>query len=1670
MPSLLAHLLTGFDARILRVDAPGEQPARTVLSTLLAALKDPPATALTAADCLPRGCTGRPPTLDDTWQSWCARTTAVLIDPGRSTMDERLAGTGGHDSTVVEYSAGPDSGHAHALPPGTWTLGRTHDADRPVADPFLSRTPLLVGNGPGGLTVHTHDCGEYTVPIDPAGPRSLRLGSTRLSIHPTGPPADLGPVSLRWPEPPEVRPPEAPSWIFYLLPLVLGIVLVLVTGMWWFLLFTLSGPLTAGVRWRMETRRWKRESAESVVDYRQALTDYAAEVSPRIDLATGAAAATPLESGLVVLGYGRALSPDTLTGHPTLDSADRRADRNAVPPGITRLLDRFSVPAAVIDGSSGAITIDVGSRGARSSTSGGTDGALTGRDAAGERAAGSGPVDRRTVDDGSIGTAPAGAGSSGTAPAGTGSTGTGSSGTGPAGTGSAIGRSSAGGSPGSRGPVGSSSVGSRSVGSRSVGSSSVGNRSVGSGSGNQGTVHPVLEDCALLFDPSAADLDISGVPEVVGDIVLAVIASGHRLGLPVSFVDSSVIEAFPELTGYGVDLTSVDDPMRRTAHPGITVALRSLPVAPAPSGSRVDLHPPDDREGRPHALVTPAGVPSTGTGDAFATARDGTLLRLRSAVPDSTPSPDDSSPADSTPVTVGVPVFDDAPRTDPGTRHPVAVRHRPDDSAEQVTVSIRCPASAPNVDAHGRAAPRASPTGGVVPRWRIDCPTPLSTAELSLTDPQRPRRHPVPLGGTIELRRLRPERFLRLVPPPAAPAGTVPPSRTLAELLTERDDRKAVPEDNATGATGGSGAADADRTHEPGARTDARAGPGSARPHDWSTGWGSAQDNTAPIGAAANEASPTEAAEPRTASTAPAPAGAARVPLGSTATGALLIDLVEDGPHALVAGTTGSGKSVLLQTWVTALSAALSPDELRFVLIDFKGGAAFAPFAELVHVDAVVDNLEPTQAMRALRSLRAEILRREALLAEQRCPDIDTLNAAAHARGRSTTLPRIVVVIDEFQALVQDNPAGVEMIESLTALGRSLGIHLVLATQRPSGIVTSRMKANITLRIALRVRDSADSIEVIGTEAAAHLRPDDPGAALLSRAGPPELFRAAQVSTTRSTPTATLPRVEWTALLGRRPSPRSSPRHTAMTGSAVLPTSGPAAAALTVPALVEASRHFLTRSTGDRRRIVLPPMPSSHSPASPSDLGLLDFPDENRTERWVWDPARDGSVIITGGRGRGTSTAVRALAAAAMSSGHRVVHLTRNPSGLHQAHRPEVRESLEVGRRGEGITGPDACTGPGEYVVADHAEVWTVEYLLGLLETDVDPEPMMICIDDFDALRRTLEGTRRLTRLEALLTAGPGRAPVSFVVAAGRRILHSPVAAQARTRVVFPPADAQETAHLGIPTRRFSGVWPPGRAVILGPVAAAAGAQGADVQLSHLSSDPTALGHSAPPDPDGGSPAVRASMIDAHGFDRRTGADHWVHRSAHRRSGGTSSFEAGSPTAATGTADGAALMTGASPRGPVRCAGVEVGVGPCGEPVTWIPDVDGPVLSVRAGAALAPRLVASVEQAWILDGPHRPLVAVPEAHLADPPHLTTAFTAPACVIGYPLQHTPGYSSPLARAPGLGPTLVIGARTAGELAEVGLRELTTVPGGSTRGWFVTAERAIPVDVAHLLGQA
>lgn len=221
-----------------------------------------------------------------------------------------------------------------------------------------------------------------------------------------------------------------------------------------------------------------------------------------------------------------------------------------------------------------------------------------------------------------------------------------------------------------------------------------------------------------------------------------------------------------------------------------------------------------------------------------------------------------------------------------------------------------------------------------------------------------------------------------------------------------------------------------------------------------------------------------------------------RFPVGVGFDGPIVLDLVRDGPHALVAGTTGAGKSELLQTLVGALAAHNRPDELVFVLVDYKGGSAFRGCAQLPHTLGMVTDLDPTLAIRALESLAAELRRREELLAAAAAKDIVHYRALRTRDPRLPALPRLMLVIDEFATLAREVPDFVPGLVSLAQRGRSLGIHLVLATQRPAGVVTADIRANTNLRIALRVTDPMESTDVVDTRDAALISASTPGRAL----------------------------------------------------------------------------------------------------------------------------------------------------------------------------------------------------------------------------------------------------------------------------------------------------------------------------------------------------------------------------------------------------------------------------------------------------------------------------------------------------------------------------------------------------------------------------------------------
>ena len=373
---------------------------------------------------------------------------------------------------------------------------------------------------------------------------------------------------------------------------------------------------------------------------------------------------------------------------------------------------------------------------------------------------------------------------------------------------------------------------------------------------------------------------------------------------------------------------------------------------------------------------------------------------------------------------------------------------------------------------------------------------------------------------------------------------------------------------------------------------------------------------------------------------APARAGSLRTLVGQGPEAALHLDLRSQGPHALVGGTTGSGKSEFLQAWVLGMAAEYSPDRVTFLFVDYKGGSAFAECVNLPHCVGIVTDLTPHLVHRALTSLRAELRHREHLLAELGAKDLLELERRAEVAAP----PALVIVIDEFAALATEVPEFIDGVVDIAQRGRSLGIHLIMATQRPAGVIRDNLRANTNLRVALRMADEADSTDVIGSALAAGFDPAVPGRAAV-RVGPGRvhLFQSGYVGgwTGGATDGA---EVRIADLRFGTETPWPTPERAAQSagepdGARLVASIGRAAAqlALTTP-----------------RRPWLPELPAvvalpDPDPADPDVLvfGLVDDPARQRQLPLVFRPDLDGGLAIVGAGGSGCSTALRTIACAA---------------------------------------------------------------------------------------------------------------------------------------------------------------------------------------------------------------------------------------------------------------------------------------------------------------------------------------------------------------------------------------------------------------------------------------
>ncbi|MDQ2905536.1 MAG: type VII secretion protein EssC [Ktedonobacteraceae bacterium] len=254
--------------------------------------------------------------------------------------------------------------------------------------------------------------------------------------------------------------------------------------------------------------------------------------------------------------------------------------------------------------------------------------------------------------------------------------------------------------------------------------------------------------------------------------------------------------------------------------------------------------------------------------------------------------------------------------------------------------------------------------------------------------------------------------------------------------------------------------------------------------------------------------------------------GRLRVPMGQGLNGLVWLDLNDTvhGPHGIIAGTTGSGKSELLQSLILGLAMTHHPHLVNFVLVDFKGGATFKPFEKLPHTVGIVTDLSGRLTERALTALKSELRRREHMLSEANAKKIaqyQAMRAQALVSGEAQDpnspfrepLPNLMIIIDEFAELAKEHPEFMDGLVSVVQKGRSLGVHLILATQKPTGSVNPAIWSNLKFRICLRVASLQDSRDMIGRSEAALLPSTQPGRAYLQIGSEVfELFQSARTS------------------------------------------------------------------------------------------------------------------------------------------------------------------------------------------------------------------------------------------------------------------------------------------------------------------------------------------------------------------------------------------------------------------------------------------------------------------------------------------------------------------------------------------------------------------------------
>jgi DNA segregation ATPase FtsK/SpoIIIE, S-DNA-T family len=581
--------------------------------------------------------------------------------------------------------------------------------------------------------------------------------------------------------------------------------------------------------------------------------------------------------------------------------------------------------------------------------------------------------------------------------------------------------------------------------------------------------------------------------------------------------------------------------------------------------------------------------------------------------------------------------------------------------------------------------------------------------------------------------------------------------------------------------------------------------------------------------------------------------------LGVSADGPFGLDLVEHGPHTLIGGTSGSGKSELLQSLVLSLAASYSPTQLNFLFVDYKGGASSAEFRDLPHTVGYVTNLSGRMSLRALTSLRAELQRRM-LLMEGKAKDLREMLQVAPAEAP----PSLVIVVDEFAALVKEIPDFVAGMVDIAQRGRSLGVHLVLATQRPTGVVNDDILANTNLRISLRVLDPADSNRIVGSRDAADIPVPLRGRAY-ARTGPqaltpfqcawsgapfaPDLERA---STVAVRPFDLVPRDEATSA-----SASSSPGE-AGSDQADVDHAVPTQLQVLVDRCADAARAM---GLPPARRPWLEPLPEvlpldrvlrrarpgelDRDPGRVAPVGLSDDPQNQAQHVAAVDLEATGGLVAFGTGGTGKTTLLRTLAVALARQGSvddlRIYALDFASRALDPLadlpHCSAVVAGDEVERTARLLTLLDQEIDRRRQVLADaRAET------LGALRAQGGRPHLpriVVLLDGYSGFHTTFDRSDRfrwLTRFQRIVSAGR-QVGIHCVLTNDRRTGVPPVLLSAiGARLTLRMATPEELAALGVPSKVAKDAeLPAGRGFLDGST---------EVQVACVAGDPSALAQS----------------------------------------------------------------------------------------------------------------------------------------------------------------------------------------------------------------------------------